>query len=90
MAARIFRAKLQTVSGQDFVYITPPFSVEKVFRSRGRVPVAGSLDGVQFRSSVFPAMGRLKKGLAGKHFLVANQREESPAYVICLRRYPTA
>jgi len=74
MAARIFRAKLQTVTGKNFVYITMPFSVEKEFRMRGRVPVAGTLDGVPFRSSVFPAMGRLRKGLVGKHFLVVNQR----------------
>ena len=74
MAARVFSAKLQTVSDRNFVYITIPFSIEKVFRRTGRVPVAGTIDKLEFRSSVFPALGRLKKtGLEGKHFLVVNQ-----------------
>lgn len=75
MATRVFSAKLRTLPDRDFVYVTIPFSIAKVFRRKGRVPVVGRIDKVEFRSSVFPATSRLKKaGLAvDQHFLVVNQ-----------------
>ena len=73
-----FRTKLQTV-GQtvrkmDSAFLIVPFDVEKTFGRKGRIPVAGTIDSVPFRSSIFPAMGMLKQaGLAGKHFMVVNR-----------------
>ena len=75
MATRVFSAKLRTLPDRDFVYITIPFSIARVFRRKDRVPVIGRIDKVEFRSSVFPSTSRLQKaGLkADQHFLVVNQ-----------------
>jgi len=49
----------------NWTYLEIPFSVEKEFNSKGRVPVKGFVDAVPFRNSVMP-MGN------GKHFLTVN------------------
>lgn len=70
-----FRAKLETIGKINSAFLIVPFDVEKTFGRKGRIPVAGILDGVPFRSSIFPIMGRLKQpGLAGKHFMVVNRQ----------------
>jgi hypothetical protein len=45
--------------------IQVPFDVHKVFGTRARVPVRGTINGCPYRSSIFP-MGE------GKHFMVVN------------------
>jgi hypothetical protein len=45
--------------------INVPFDVLKVFGSRARVPVRGTINGFAYRSSIFPMRG-------GKHFMVVN------------------
>jgi hypothetical protein len=45
--------------------IQVPFDVLKVFGSRARVPVRGTINGFPYRSSIFPMRD-------GKHFMVVN------------------
>jgi hypothetical protein len=45
--------------------INVPFDVLKVFGSRARVPVRGTINGFPYRSSIFPMRD-------GKHFMVVN------------------
>lgn len=50
-----FEAKLHRPEGRGtWTYVTVPFSVETVFGTRGRLPVAGTIDNQPFRSSLLP------------------------------------
>ena len=70
-----FRTKLESLGKMDSVFLIVPFDAVKTFGKKGRVPVAGRIDAVPFRSSIFPAMGMLQRpGLAGKHFMVVNRQ----------------
>ena len=46
--------------------IAIPFDVEKVFGTRGRVPVRGTINGFPFRSSLAP--------YGGKHYMAVNRQ----------------
>lgn len=61
-----FRVLLEKDDNSEATGILIPFSVEKEFGSRARVPVRGTINGFAFRSSVFP-MGD------GKHYMVVNK-----------------
>jgi hypothetical protein len=52
---RTFKARLigRGPSGA-WTFLPIPFSVEKVFGSKGRVPVAGAINGFAFRNSLMP------------------------------------
>ena len=64
MARKAFKTELLAEGGATGILI--PFSVEKVFGSKARVPVRGTINGFPFRNSVFP-MGD------GKHYMAVNK-----------------
>ena len=70
-----FRTKLESLGKMDSAFLVVPFDAVKTFGKKGRIAVAGTIDSVPFRSSIFPAMGMLQRPeLAGKHFLVVNRQ----------------
>jgi hypothetical protein len=52
--------------GSAWPILPVPFDVEKVFGTRGRVSVRGTLNGFEYRSSIFPNPG----GAPGHHMMV--------------------
>jgi len=61
-----FRVLLETHESFDATGIKIPFDVEKVFGTRARVPVRGTINGFPFRSSIFPMGG-------GQHYMAVNK-----------------
>ncbi len=61
-----FRVLLEKDENSEATGIRIPFSVEKEFGARARVPVRGTINGFAFRSSVFPMGG-------GDHYMVVNK-----------------
>lgn len=61
-----FRVLLEKDQNSEATGIAIPFDVEKVFGTRARVPVCGTINGFPYRGSIFP-MG------AGKHYMVVNK-----------------
>ena len=51
-----FRVKLEG-RGTSMSWLNPPFDVVKVFGTRARVPVRGTINGFPFRSSLMPMGG---------------------------------
>jgi hypothetical protein len=60
-----FRVKLEGTKGTQFAALTPPFDIQEVFQTRGRVPVRGTINGFPFRSSLMP--------MGGCHRMAVNQ-----------------
>jgi len=60
-----FKVKLDSTEGTDWAALTPPFDIQEVFETRGRVPVRGTINGFPFRSSLMP--------MGGRHRMVVNQ-----------------
>jgi hypothetical protein len=55
MGAQKFTTKVEAIGpGGAWTRIALPFDVPKAFGSKGRTSVRGSINGCQFRSSVFP------------------------------------
>jgi hypothetical protein len=52
-----FKVKIQGKEAGVVAAITPPVDVRKVFGTRGRVPVRGTINGFPFRSSLVPCGG---------------------------------
>jgi Domain of unknown function (DUF1905)/Bacteriocin-protection, YdeI or OmpD-Associated len=52
-----FRVKIEGKEAGVVAAITPPVDVRKVFGTRGRVPVRGTINGFPFRSSLMPMGG---------------------------------
>ena len=61
-----FRVVLEKDVRSEATGIMIPFDVEKVFGTRARVPVRGTINGFPYRSSIFPMGG-------GKHFMAVNK-----------------
>jgi hypothetical protein len=61
-----FRVLLEKDEKSEATGIAVPFDVEKVFGTRARVPVRGTINGFAYRSSIFP-MGD------GKHYMAVNK-----------------
>jgi hypothetical protein len=61
-----FRVLLEKHETSEATGIAIPFDVEKVFGTRARVPVRGTINGFPYRSSIAPMGG-------GKHFMVVNK-----------------
>ncbi|MDT5061617.1 MAG: hypothetical protein QOH63_2076 [Acidobacteriota bacterium] len=61
-----FRVVLDKDDKSEATGIAIPFDVEKVFGTRARVPVRGTINGFPFRSSIFPMGG-------GCHFMAVNK-----------------
>jgi hypothetical protein len=51
-----FTVKLEG-RGTSMSWLNPPFDVVKVFGTRARVPVRGTINGFPFRSSLMPMGG---------------------------------
>ena len=63
-----FRATLERLRGNlGWVIVWIPFSVHRVWGSRGRVRVRGEINGFAFRTSLFPTR-------RGEHFLLVNKK----------------
>jgi uncharacterized protein YdeI (YjbR/CyaY-like superfamily) len=72
---RSFQATLEPDrSPLQWVIIRIPFDVAKVWNTRGRLKVKGTINGFAFRSSVFPAG-------AGTHRLLVNRQMQTAAGV---------
>jgi hypothetical protein len=69
-----FRVKLEPCTGSEAARFTVPFDAEKVFGTRARAPVRGTINGHPYRSSVFP------KG-DGRHYMVINREMREGAQV---------
>ena len=61
-----FKVLLEGYENTKATGIIIPFDVEKVFGTRARVPVRGTINGFAFRSSIFPT-GK------GTHYMVVNK-----------------
>jgi hypothetical protein len=60
-----FEVKLDGAEGTEGAALTPPFDIQEVFKTRGRVPVRGTINGFPFRSSLMP--------MGGSHRMVVNK-----------------
>jgi hypothetical protein len=60
-----FKVKLDGMEGSSVAALSAPFSVEKVFGTKARVPVRGMINGFPFRSSLMP--------MGGCHRMVVNK-----------------
>ena len=69
-----FRVKLEACTGSQAARFDVPFDAEKVFGTRARVPVRGTVNGFPFRSSIFPT-GQ------GTHYMVVNRETREGAKV---------
>jgi hypothetical protein len=67
-----FRVLLNKHESSEATGIEIPFDVLKVFGSRARVPVCGTINGYPFRSSIFPMGG-------GCHFMAVNKETREGA-----------
>jgi hypothetical protein len=65
-AQKRFRVRLEKDEKTEATGIAIPFDVEKVFGTRARVPVRGTINGFPYRSSIFPMGG-------GCHFMAVNK-----------------
>ncbi len=72
MGTKRFRAVLENPPDNTGTFITIPFDVLKAFGKKGRVPVRGTIDGFEFRSSVF-RMGD------APYFMVVNRKMREAA-----------
>jgi hypothetical protein len=52
-----FRVKLEAKEGSSVTWLNAPFDVPAIFGTKARVPVRGSINGYQFRSSLMPMGG---------------------------------
>lgn len=68
-----FRVELEMEEGSVATGFGVPFDVQKVFGTRARVPVRGTINGAPFRTSLFP--------MGGRHIMVVNQKLRAAAGV---------
>jgi hypothetical protein len=52
-----FTVKLEGKQGSSVAWLNAPFDVAKVFGTRARVPVRGTINGLPFRTSLMPMGG---------------------------------
>jgi Domain of unknown function (DUF1905)/Bacteriocin-protection, YdeI or OmpD-Associated len=71
--AKRFRAELIQGENSTATAIDIPFDVQKIFGTRGRVPVRGTINGFPYRSSIF--------FMGGRHFMVVNRQVREGAKV---------
>ncbi len=87
-----FKVKLDGMEGSSVAALSAPFDVEKVFGTRARVPVRGTINGFPFRSSLIPMRGchrmvvnkTMREGAgvkAGDTVKVMLQRDDAPRIV---------
>ena len=71
--AKRFRTELIKAEDSTAAAIEVPFDVQKVFGTRARVPVRGTINGAAYRSSIMP--------MGGKHLMVVNRQLRETAKV---------
>jgi hypothetical protein len=71
--AKRFRVLLENDQTSEATGICIPFDVEKVFGTRARVPVRGTINGFPYRSSISP--------MGGRHFMAVNKTMREGAKV---------
>jgi hypothetical protein len=87
-----FKVKLDGMEGSSVAALSAPFDVQKVFGTKGRVPVHGTINGYRFRSSLMPMGGchrmvvnkSMRDGAgvkAGDTVTVVLERDEAPRTV---------
>ena len=69
-----FRVKLEQHGHGEAAFFRVPFDGHKVFGTRARLPVRGTINGFPFRSSIFPKSG-------GTHYMVVNREVREGAGV---------
>jgi hypothetical protein len=69
-----FRVLLEKDPDSEVTGIVIPFDVQKVFGTRARVPIRGTINGSEFRSSIFPTSD-------GHHYMVVNKQMREGAGV---------
>lgn len=74
MPTKRFRVLLEKAEKSEATGIAIPFEVLKVFGTRARVPVRGTINGFPYRSSIFPMGG-------GRHYMVVNKATREGANV---------
>jgi hypothetical protein len=72
MPTKRFRVLLEKDEHSEATGILVPFDVLKVFGTRARVPVCGTINGFPYRGSIFP-MGE------GKHYMIVNKNVRAGA-----------
>jgi hypothetical protein len=92
-ATKRFRVLLEKDENSDATGIAIPFDVEKVFGTRARVPVRGTINGFPYRSSISPMGGgchfrpvnkALREGAktkAGETISVVMERDDEPRVI---------
>jgi hypothetical protein len=68
-----FQAVLETDLDSSATFIVIPFDVQQVYGTRGRIPVAGTINGYPFRTTLSP--------YGGKHYLGINKTTRDSANV---------
>jgi hypothetical protein len=61
-----FKVKLEGMESSEVAGLSAPFDVEKIFGTKARVPVRGTINGFPFRSSLMP--------MGGCHRMVVNKQ----------------
>lgn len=75
MPTKIFEAKLEkpdTIGA--WTYFVLPFDAESEFQAKGHIKVKGTINGVEFRSSISPRGN-------GKHYMIVNKKIQRAANV---------
>lgn len=71
--AKRFRVVLEKAEDSSACGITVPFDVQKVFGTKARVPVRGTINGFPYRSSIMP--------MGGRHMMAVNKQMREGAGV---------
>jgi uncharacterized protein YdeI (YjbR/CyaY-like superfamily) len=73
--SKTFRATLEHLRGNlGWVIVRIPFDVKKTWGKGGRLKVRGEVNGVSFRTSLFPQR-------SGDHFLLVNNKIQKAAHI---------
>jgi hypothetical protein len=67
------QVKLEGKQGSEVAAVVAPFDVQKVFGTKARIPVRGTINGVEYRSSLMP--------MGGCHRMVVNRELRQAAKV---------
>ena len=79
MSKKSFTARIKHLedSALGWRIVDVPFDVKKAFRKGGTVPVAGTVNGFAFRTSLFPRKD-------GQHFLLVNKTMQKGAHATAI------
>jgi hypothetical protein len=81
-----FDVHLQKSEKVDMLYFNVPFDVERIYGTRGRVPVLGTMNGIEFRSSIFADGEGNHRLMVGKALRKELNVKEGDAVNVIMRR----